>query len=296
MGSYRKKSEKFFKMKKIYPKQKEFIFLLIKGAIIILGTLAVLVPFIYLFLNSIKPEFEFLSVPPKLFPSRIMTKYYSSLLASGSETLKFLFNSLLVTGATTILAVFGGALAAYSLSHLRVSPKTISIIIFSILLVRFYPKITTVIPYFILMKKFHLLDTLISIIIAHVSITVPFVVLLMMSFFREIPPSIEESAKLDGCNVWQVFCKIVLPLSSPGLATSAVLTAIISWNEFLIASSLASVNAKTLPIAVSSFITDKGILWGPMSAMTTLIVIPIVLFTLLLQKYLVRGLTLGAVK
>lgn len=285
-------------MKKIYPKEKGWgsVFSLIRVIVIILGTSAVLLPFIYLFLNSIKPEFEFLSIPPRLLPSRIVMKYYSSLLTPESETLSFLYNSLIVTSATTILAVLAGALAGYSLSHFRFSSKIIAIAVFSILLVRFYPKITTIIPYFILMKKFHLLDTLVSIIIAHVSITLPFVVLLMMSFFRDIPRSVEESAKLDGCNVWQVFCKIALPLSTPGLATSAVLTAIISWNEFLIASSLASVNAKTLPIAVSAFITDKGILWGPMSAMTASIVIPIVLFTLLLQKYLVRGLTLGAIK
>lgn len=285
-------------MKKNHPekKEREFVFSLIRIIIIFLATLAVLIPFIYLFLNSIKPEFEFLSIPPRLFPSRIVTKYYSFLLNPESETLRFLYNSLVVTSATTILAVLVGALAGYSLSRFKTSSKIISITVFSIVLVRFYPKITTIIPYFILMKKFHLLDTLISIIIAHVSITLPFVVLLMMSFFRDIPSNVEESAKLDGCNAWQVFWKIALPLSTPGLAASAVLTAIISWNEFLVASSLASVNAKTLPVAVSAFITDKGILWGPMSAMTTLIVVPIVLFTLVLQKYLVRGLTLGAVK
>jgi len=285
-------------MKKTYFKKKrhEAVFSSIRVIGIVLGVSVVLLPFIFLFLNSIKPEFEFLSIPPRLLPSRIVTKYYRSLLSPESETLSFLYNSLIVTSATTILAVLAGALAGYSLSHLRLSSKVISIAIFSIILIRFYPKISTLIPYFILVKKLHLLDTLIPVIIAHVSVTLPFVVLLMMSFFRDIPSSVEESAKLEGCNVWQVFFRIAFPLSIPGLATSAILTAIISWNEFLITSSLVSMNAQTLPIAVSSFVTHRGVHWGPMSATTVLIVAPVLLFTLLLQKYLVRGITLGAIK
>jgi multiple sugar transport system permease protein len=170
------------------------------------------------------------------------------------------------------------------------------IIAFLFLVVRFYPKITTTLPYYVLMRNFHLLDTQLAIIIAHVSITLPFVVWLMLTFFQELPKELEQSAMLDGCSPWQRFSKVVLPLAAPGLGTAAILTAIVSWNEFLIASSLASVKAKTLPVAITSFVTDKGILWGPMSAMGTVIVIPILIFGLFAQRYLVRGLTLGAVK
>jgi len=162
--------------------------------------------------------------------------------------------------------------------------------------VRFYPKITTTLPYYMLMRNFHLLDTRLAIIIAHVSITLPFAVWLMLTFFQEIPRELEQSAMLDGAGPFERFVRIVLPLAWPGLATAAILTALVSWNEFLIASSLSAVNAKTLPVAVTSYVTDKGILWGPMSAMSTVIVLPIMLFALLVQRYLVRGLTLGAVK
>jgi multiple sugar transport system permease protein len=146
------------------------------------------------------------------------------------------------------------------------------------------------------MRNFKLLDTQLAIIIAHISITLPFVVWLMLTFFEELPKELEQSAMLDGCNPWQRFTKVVLPLAVPGLGTAAILTALVSWNEFLIASSLASVAAKTLPVAVTSFVTDKGVLWGPMSAMSTVIVVPIMIFALFTQRYLVRGLTLGAVK
>jgi len=268
-------------------------FILLLALVIILST--VLIPFLFLILNSIKPPLEFLSIPPKIFPSHICFKYYEEFFKTGGDTVHYLFNSVIITGATILISLFTGALAGYSLLHFK-SSKLTAFIILLILMVRFYPKITIVIPYFILMKNMHLLDTKISIIIAHVSITLPFVVLLTVVFYRDVPKEIEESAMIDGCGLWQFFYKIFLSVIKPALATGAILTALISWNEFLIASSLASINAKTLPIAVASFITDKGIYWGPMSAMSVIIILPMVILTLIVQKHLVRGLTLGAVK
>ncbi len=146
------------------------------------------------------------------------------------------------------------------------------------------------------MRSLHLLDTRTAVIIAHVSLTLPFVVWLMLSFFEEFPRELEQSAMIDGCGVVRRFWAIVLPLTVPAIATAAILTAFLSWNEFLMASAVGPVHAKTLPVRIASFITDKGILWGDMSAMGTVIVVPVVLFALLTQRYLVRGLTAGAVK
>ena len=124
----------------------------------------------------------------------------------------------------------------------------------------------------------------------------PFVVWLMLAFFEDFPREIEQSAMLDGCGPLRRFGQIVLPLTAPALITAAILTAFLSWNEFLMASAVGPVSAKTLPVRIASFITDKGILWGDMSAMGSVIVVPVMLFALLTQRYLVRGLTAGAVK
>ncbi len=265
-------------------------------AVIILSLVVVSVPFAYLFLNSLKPPNEFLTVPPLIIPSHFTLEHYQNIFDPTKDTVNYLINSLVITVVTTIIAVMIGSLAAYSLSRLKLPFRLSSIIAFAFLLVRFYPKITTTLPYFILMKDLHLLDTQAAVIIAHVSLTLPFVVWLMLTFFDELPKELDQSAMLDGCGPWQRFVQVILPLTTPALLTAAILTALLSWNEFLIASSVAPSNAKTLPLAVSSFITDKGVQWGPMSAMSSVIVIPVMLFALFAQRYLVRGLTLGAVK
>jgi ABC-type glycerol-3-phosphate transport system permease component len=118
----------------------------------------------------------------------------------------------------------------------------------------------------------------------------------MIGFYEEVPIEIEESAMLDGCNIWIRFTKVIFPVVLPGIATAAIMTAILSWNEFLISSSVVAVNAKTLPVLVSSYISDKGVDWGSMSATSVFIVLPMFIFVLFTQKYLIRGLTLGAVK
>jgi multiple sugar transport system permease protein len=115
-------------------------------------------------------------------------------------------------------------------------------------------------------------------------------------FFEELPREIELSAMLDGCGAWMRFRRVVLPLSLPALGAAAILTAFVSWNEFLMASTVATNTAKTLPVRVSGFITDKGTLWGPMAAMSTVIVLPVAAFALFAQRWLARGLTAGAVK
>jgi len=275
----------------------DFLGKLAKILIVGIALFITIVPFLYLFINSIKLPLEFLTVPPTIIPTKISWENYQELfIIEGGSTTKYLINSVVITVATTLISVFIGSLAAYSLARLELPFRLSVIIAFLFLVVRFYPKITTTLPYYVLMRNFHLLDTQLAIIIAHVSITLPFVVWLMLTFFQELPKELEQSAMLDGCSPWQRFYKVVLPLATPGLFTAAILTAIVSWNEFLIASSLASMNAKTLPVAVTSFVTDKGVLWGPMSAMGTVIVIPIMIFGLFAQRYLVRGLTLGAVK
>ncbi len=266
-------------------------------AILVLACLIVITtPFVFLFLNSVKPPNEFLASPIKIIPSHFTLEHYKDVFDSHEDTLRYLENSLVITTSTTLFSLLIGSMAAYSLARLKLPFHLTSIIAFIFLVVRFYPKITVALPYFILMRDFHLLDTRWAVIIAHVSLTLPFTVWLMLTFFSDLPKELEQSAMLDGCNPWQRFTKIILPLTAPALVAAAILTALLSWNEFLMAATVAPHDAKTLPVRISAFITDKGILWGPMSAMSTVIIVPMMLFALFAQRYLVRGLTLGAVK
>jgi ABC-type sugar transport system, permease component len=265
-----------------------------KIIVICIALFAALMPLIYLVSNSIKPDLEMYN-NSNLFPTRIETEHYAKILEASGGTLNALLNSIIVTLSTVFSSVILGALAAYALNKIG-ARKIVMVITTLIIVVRFYPKITVVIPYFVLMKDLGLLDTLFGIILAHVSITLPFVVMMMSTFFAETPKEIEESAFIDGAGVFRTFFSIVIPINMTGLASSAIITAMTSWNEFLMASSIASQKATTMPILISGFITDKGTDWGAMSAMSVICIIPIVVLVLLTQRFLVKGLTAGAVK
>jgi multiple sugar transport system permease protein len=261
-----------------------------------LAVAAAICPFVVLFLNGLRPADEFLSSESGLLPTHLTFEHYASVFGANSDTWRYLGNSLVVTTVSTAVAVVLGCLAAYALARLRLPFHLSRVLAIAFLVVRFYPKISIALPYFVLMRRLGLLDTRTAVIIAHVSLTMPFVVWLMLAFFEEFPRELEQSAMLDGCGVMRRFTAIVLPLTAPAIATAAILAALLSWNEFLMASAVGPVMAKTLPVRIASFITDKGILWGDMSAMGTVIVLPVVVFALATQRYLVRGLVAGAVK
>jgi multiple sugar transport system permease protein len=231
-----------------------------------------------------------------LLPTQLTFDYYADVLSANGTTLRILLNSIIVTTGTTIVSVTCGTLIAYALARLRLPFRLSTVIGLTFLVIRFYPKIAVAIPYFVLMRDFGLRDTYAAVIIAHTSMTLPVVVWLMLSFFEDFPRQIEQSAMMDGCGLLRRFISIVLPLTTPAIATAALLTAFFSWNEFLFASAVGPLNAKTLPVAISTFISDKGTQWGPMSAMGTIIVLPVMVLALIAQRYLVRGLTAGAVK
>jgi multiple sugar transport system permease protein len=264
--------------------------IILRVTVVVIWLLVTLVPLVALLLNSFKPTGDFYS--PQFLPSDWTLQNYQR--AFEGEAMDYLGNSLIVAGATVFFSVSIGTMAAYGLARVRYA--WVVVVVYAILAVRFYPKITVILPYYVMMRAFGLLDTLPAIVIAHVSITLPFVVLIMMTFFNEIPRSLEEAAAIDGATVIQRFRYVVLPLVRPALVTSAILTAMFSWNEFLMAVSVTSENAATLPVLVSSFISDKGIQLGQMSAVSMMVVVPIALFALVTQRYLIRGLTLGAVK
>lgn len=280
-------------MRRKSPRQRILAFA--HGFILLVACLVVLVPLAYLVINSLKLPREFLTVPPTILPTQVTFEHYGELFED-SKTFRHFRNSLTVTLWTTGVTIISGTLAAYGLARMRLSAKILAAVTFIFLFIRFYPRVTTVIPFFLVMRELDLLDTVWAIIIGQLGITIPFVTWLMLVVFQDLPAEIEEAAVVDGASVWQRFWRVVLPIVMPSVSAAAILTAFLSWNEFLIASSVARRKASVLSIAVAGFVSDKGIQWGPMAAMSVVMIVPMIVFALFAQKYLIRGITFGAVK
>jgi len=264
--------------------------------LMILIIIAVVVfPFYWLITTSIKFEGDMQTFPPIFFPARTTFQHYIDVFVK-SGIGKNLRNSLVVAVSTTFLSVLFGSLAAYSIAKSYLARKFRTGFLVAVLVIRIFPPVVTTMPYFLIITRLGLYDTLISMIITYVAYCLPFVIWLMLGFFQEMPHEIEKASIVDGCSVWQRFYRISLPLTLPGLATTSVFCFILGWNEFLYASVLTSQNAKTLPVVIASYISDQRIQWGPMTATGVLLVIPVLIFAIAAQKYLVRGLTFGAVK
>ena len=169
-------------------------------------------------------------------------------------------------------------------------------IFFFILSTRFAPPVAFVVPFYLMIQKTGLLDTHLALILIYTSMNLSLVVWIMRGFFESIPVEIEEAAQIDGYTRLQIFRKVALPLVKPGLVTTSILSAILAWNEFLIATIITQNSAATLPVYLGGFSGSMGLEWGPYMAVGAMAVLPIMIFTLVLQRHLVRGLTFGAVR
>ena len=247
------------------------------GVILLVACLVVIVPLAYLIINSLKLPREFLTIPPTILPTEVTFQHYQELV-DDKKTIRYFQNSLTVAVWTTGITILTGTLAAYGLARMRLAAKILALVTFIFLFIRFYPRVTTVIPFFLVMRQFDLLDTVWAIIIGQLGITIPFVTWLMLVVFQDLPSEIEEAAIVDGASVPQRFWRVVLPIVMPSVSAAAILTAFLSWNEFLIASSVARRKASVLSIAVASFVSDKGIQWGPMAAMSVVMIVPMIVF------------------
>jgi multiple sugar transport system permease protein len=255
---------------------------------------AVAFPIYWLVITSLKIGAEVATFPPVYIPSRISFENYTAVLQG--ENAQFLVNSVIISLASTLLTTLMGAMAAYALAKSYLAFWVRRSLMLWILVTRIFPPITTAIPYYVVIKNLGLADTHIAVIITYVAYGLPFVIWLMLGFFQDLPADIEKAAIVDGCSMWQRFRQVVLPLTLPGLAVTAIFAFIYAWNEFLYASILTSFTAKTLPVMISTFMSDQYLRWGEMSAMGSLMIIPVMIFSAATQKYLVRGLTFGAVK
>ncbi|HEX8748225.1 MAG TPA: carbohydrate ABC transporter permease [Pyrinomonadaceae bacterium] len=269
---------------------------LLRYALAIAAAMAAVLPVYWMMTISLKTEIDQFSVPPKWFVFTPTLAHYRDAFAARSFG-QYLLTSVLVSVLATLSAVVLGTLAAYALSHFRLPGRLDKHFALWILSTRMFPPIVTIVPLFLMMRDVRLLNTRLSLIIVYTAFNLPFVVWMMRGFFSEIPRELEEAARVDGDSRLGALRRVVLPLVAPGLAATAVFCLIISWNEFLFALVLTQTDAAmTLPVGIAGRVTQYEIKWGVMSAAATVAMMPILVFALAVQRYLVRGLSLGAVK
>jgi len=205
-----------------------------------------------------------------------------------------LWDSIVIASMSTVLAIVVATLAAYCLSrmHFRGRHEFVN----WVLSTRMMPPVAVAVPMFFIFKQFNLLDTYLGVILVHGLMNLPLAVLLMKSFFDDIPSEIDESALLDGASRWTIFRRIVLPMAKGGIAATAVLCFIFSWTEFLFVLTLTQTSIKTVPVVSSTFVTSIGTAWGNMAALGAAAIVPAFIVIMLVQRHLVRGLTMGSLK
>ncbi len=259
-----------------------------------------LLPLYWMAVTSIKSQDDQLADPPVWFPSDPTTTNFADAL-NRFNGWKGLENSLIIAVFTTVLAVAFGTAAAYSMARFRTGGKHLA---FWFLSQRLLPPIAVIIPIFLLYSRyseewfgFVLIDTRIGLILLYTVFALPFTVWMMYAYFRQMPAELEEAALVDGCSRLQALTKIAWPLAAPGVVSAAAFAFIFSWTEFLFAQVLGRDEAVTAPVALAGMITFfQGNLYGQASALTVVSLVPALLLGILVQKHLVRGLTLGAVK
>ena len=274
---------------------------LLRYTLVIAMLIFFLFPIYWMISTSFKPAGDILTNPPKWIFNPTLDNYIYAFKEANFA--KYIQNTLMISFISTLLVISLGAIASYSFARYNVGKGHL---MFFILTTRMMPGIAVIIPYFVIFRLIGNtaigdalwlgLDKQGALVVAYTMLNLPFGIWLMHSFFQDIPRELEYSARLDGYTRFQVLRKVVLPLAVPGIAVTAIFCLLFSWNEFLFAFLLTRDAAKTITVGVASFWTQRGILWGPLAAAATICVVPMLVFALILQRYIARGLTFGAVK
>ena len=270
----------------------------------ILVTLAFLLPILWMVTSSFKLPKDILVMPPKWIFHPTLGNYRAVLLgerniagATFPEVKNFpryIVNSIFISLSSTFVSLVVGTPAAYTLSRFNFRGK--KQMAFYILGARMAPPLAVLIPYYILFSWLRLLDSYLSLLIVYSVLNLPFVIWMMRGFFNEVPEELEDAARVDGCDRFGALFQISLPLTAPGLAATSIFCLLLSWNEFLFALVLTGNVAKTAPVGLYNFISFHEVIWGALFAAGTLVSLPVLIFALLVQRNLVRGLTMGAFK
>ena len=251
-------------------------------------------PLLWMMISSFKPGVELFTIPPEIKPKKWSLEWYQQAFAN-ENVIHYFLNSLYIASIVMVVDMLVGTLTAYSLTRFRYKGR--KVLMMSVLASYCIPPIMLMLPLYRIMAGFHLTGSRVGVIIGHLTITLPFSVWLLISFFRKLPREIDEAAVIDGANEWQVFSMIDFPLCISGVLSTGIMAFIMSWNEFLLSSVLVNKESmKTLTVGISNYISSTHIDWGIIMALGTITTIPVVILFALVQKYFVEGMTAGAVK
>jgi multiple sugar transport system permease protein len=250
-----------------------------------------LFPFVWMVMTSLKTRI--MTIDPSVWVFKpTLENYQAVFLRRGLSS--YIVNSSIIVIGTTAVSLVLSLLAAYGFARFEFPRR--ENLAFWVLSLRMLPPMAVVIPFFLLGRFLRLLDTHLLLILVYLSFNVPFGIWMMRGFIQEIPRELEEAAWVDGCTLFQGLRRVVLPLTLPGISATAIFMVIQSWNEFALALFLTSFNARTLPTTITFFLSVLGVIWGEMAAVGVITTLPVLVFALLVQKYLIRGLTFGAIK
>ena len=252
-----------------------------------------LIPIFWIILTSFKDELTIFSIPPKLFFQPDLTSY-KKYLSFNTDINLYMLNSIIVSVFSTFLTLILSSLAAYGFSRYRF--KFRKQLLFTMLATKLLPPITAIVPLYLAIVWIFSVDTLFNLIVIYTALNIPFGTWLMKAFIDGIPKELEEAAAMDGCSVLKILTRITAPLSSSGLAATAIFVFLLAWNEFMFAFMLTNVQARTMPVRLSETVGEMQIYWQEMATMATLIMLPALVVGFCMQKYFVRALTAGALK
>jgi N,N'-diacetylchitobiose transport system permease protein len=250
-------------------------------------------PVYWMVLTAFKPAGKILQPTPQVLPVDVTLDNFADALAKPGFV-QDLVNSVVVVVAVVALSIVVAFLAATALTRFRFFGRRGFLV--GVLVLQMVPVPALVIPLFLGLKSAHLLDTLPGLVLTYVALVLPFTIWTLRGFLHGIPVELEEAAMVDGAGRMRILMSVIVPVVSGGIAVAAIFAFLASWNEFLFSLLLTAVRAQTTPIVIANFQTQFGLQWGPMTALAMLYTVPVVAITFLLQKRIVGGLTLGAVK
>ncbi|WP_252315564.1 carbohydrate ABC transporter permease [Sinobaca sp. H24] len=248
-------------------------------------------PIFWIALTAFKPASEVYSLSIFFQPT---LENFSRIFSSAYNFENFYFNSSIVVFFTLLITLPVSVLAAYSISRFQMRGK--QVFMFAILATQFIPLIVNVIPFFIMFRNWGILDTTLALIIVNLGHTIPYAIWLIKGFIDSIPKDVEEAGLIDGAGRMKVIWHILLPMARPGIITATVFCFVITWNEYMFALILTNQDAVTLPVALSYFVGENGVIWNEMAAAGMIYVLPTIVFMLLVRKQFVKGMSAGAVK
>ena len=250
-----------------------------------------LFPFFWIVASSLKSRGEFFTRPPVWFPAHLDWSNYPDSLGRGA--LKGLTDSFIIAFSSMMISLLLGAPAAYAIARFQVGREHLA---FWILSIRMFPPIATILPLFVIFRFVGLVDSYSGLVLSYTVFNLPFAIWILKGFIEDLPREIEEAAKVDGARPLQIFRMIVIPLAAPGIVVAALFTFIFAWNDFAYAVIFSGSKVTPLPVVIAQFAGGHEILWGQISAAAIIAIAPALLVATFLQKYLTRGLTMGAIK